>query len=342
MKLKSFFSFFLVLTLILSCCGCSFFNNGSATMVSEEEVTKAPEPSLNLAVLKNNAASLGLLELMKNAQENETNYNINVANNEKEIIKLLDEGKIDAATLPLITAIRYYNSGKTPVKMLYSASYMTVKMLSTKNDVKSVRDFKNQSIYTPGKHTLETASLFYLIHVQHLHYKDKSFTPNFKYANDYNHLLKLIDSDRVNYCVVSEPLATMVMDKYPDFKVCFEPENDYEEDLKAVNMVQDCVVITDKYLNDNPRAVETFMTRCKTSIVYSNYNTHSAAKLAELYQLVASSDLAMKMIQNSKLVFVDSSVITYNNRFLFSDTSDLITKFNLYNGYPPESDFFYR
>ncbi len=341
MKLKYLLSVFLVFALLLSCCGCSLFGNNTVTQIAEEVTKKAPEPSLNLAVLKNNSATLGLLELMKNAEENETNYNVSIATSESEIFKLLDENKIDVATLPFVSAVRYHNTGKTPVKMLYSASYMTTKLLSTKNDVQSIHNFAGKPIYTPGNKTLETSSLMYLIFSLQSTYRDRSFMPNFKYANDSDHLIKIATSGKADYCAVSEPAATLIMNQNPDMKVCYDPAEDYKE-RRASNIVQDCVIVTDKYLREHPEAVETFMTRCKTSIVYSNYNTYSAAELAELYQLVESSDLAMQMIQNSNLIFVDASAAENNNKYIFSNVSNLITEFELYDGYPPESDFYYR
>lgn len=341
MKLKSVFSVFLVLTLLFSCCGCSLFGSNTVQHNTEEEqATKTPEPSLNLAALKNNAASLGLLELMKNAEANETNYNVTVVNNDNEVYELLDSGKADVATLPLISAIRYFNKGKTPIKMLYSASYMTVKMLSTKSDIRSVRDFKEQPIYIPGKYTLETSSILHLLHHQQAYYV-ADFTPSLKYANDAEHLLSIIDSGRADYCVASEPLATRIMDKHPDLSVQFEAKDGFA-DIKYFNIVQDCVIITEQYLNDHPEAVETFMTRCKTSIVYSNYNTYLAADLAELYQIAETSDLAAKMIQNSEIIFMDASIVANQNRFFFTNNTKFMPRTELFDGYPPEADFYYR
>ncbi len=340
MKIKSLISVVLavILTFVFSACS---FNTGTVNYSDPtEESTKPSEPSLNLAVLKNNAASLGLLELMDNAANNDNNYNVSIAKNPDEIFGLLDSGKIDVATLPLISAIRYYNSGKTPIKMLYSASYMTVKTLSTTNSIKSVRDFKGHEVHMPGEYTLEAVTASLLLNHQQTYYIEK-FTPNFNYAKDTEELIKKIDSGKVKTCVVSEPLATLIMNKYPDFTLRFEPDASYTN-MSFKNVIQDCVVITDKYLQDNPEAVETFMTRCKTSIVYSNYNTYSAGELAQLYQLVESADLAMKMIQNSQIIFIDASVTDSKNRTFFSPTSKAFDITSLYAGYPPESDFYYR
>ena len=341
MKIKSIVSVILALILTFVFTACSFAPASVKYTDPTEESTKPNEPSLNLAVLKNNAASLGLVELMDNAANNDNNYNISISNNPDEIFTLLDSGKIDVATLPLISAIRYYNSGKTPIKMLYSASYITVKTLSTSSNIKSVRDFSNHKVYMPGKNTIESATTELLLNYQQAYYTGE-ITPDFEYTKDNNDLLSAIEAGKVKTCVVTEPLATQILEKYPDFTLRFEPDDSYTN-ITFANAIQDCVIITEKYLEDHPEAVETFLTRCKTSIVYSNYNNYSAGELAELYQLVESADLAMKMIQNSKIIFVDASVADSKNRSYFSSVhSTKFDKDTLFAGYPPEKDFYYR
>lgn len=338
MKKNKFFSLCMTLIILILCMvGCGKSTNElvkptqSGKVTTKKTISAYSDIKINVALIKTLPGTYTFLQLIQDSDNHLNNINFFFAKDESEAFEWLDSGKVDAANLSYIAAIRYYNVGLKTTKMFFTTSYAPEYLLTNDSNENTFRYIEKKEIYFIGRASMEE----YVFERNIVSYTRKQS----RYADDLSELFKKIESGKVENCVVSSAVLPTISAKYPEFNVV-SSVNDLSERANAYhNKTYDCFVISQDYLNENGSKIYDLASLFKTSSVFTNYHVDEAASIAVKYHIASSVDIAKDVILTSKTGYYkndENRNIGYHGNF--SDYNDYLDYY--FNGNIPHSDYY--
>ena len=261
----------------------------AATPSPSASETPAERTSVNLAML-NGPTGMGAAKLIADDAEGTTlnDYNVEVLSQPTDVTAKLSSGEVDIAALPTNVAATYYNKTES-IQMLALNTLGVLYILENGSNVNSMADLAGQTLYATG---------------QGANPAEKDVDIQWKTAEE---VQALMVSGEAKLAMLPVPAATGVLMQNSDVRAAIDFNTAWEEAGAEGTFTMGCVVVRNEFLEENPQAVEDFLTEYAASIEYVRENPEEAAPLVVEAGIVPKEPIAVAAIPQANLVCITGS-----------------------------------
>lgn len=303
MKKMTAFVLALIMALSLAACGQqapqeTTAASATAAIAEVPAETAAPAP-VDVMVL-NGTTGFGMANLMDAAANGQAAqaYNFAVETDASNIVAALANGSADIAALPTNAAAAVYNKTQGKVQVL-ALNTLGVLYLVTDGSVavESMEDLAGQTVYAPAQNP---SFIFqYLVEANGL--TDVTIDNTYAQPADLN---TAVAAGEVSIAVLPEPMVTVAKSKNPDLTVALDLTAEWDKVAPAGSLVQGCVVVRKDFVQENPAAVNTFLTEYGASIEALTSDVEGTAAKIEANGIFTKAAVAAKAIPNCNVCFI--------------------------------------
>lgn len=275
----------------------------TATPSPSASETPAERTSVNLAML-NGPTGMGAAKLIADDAAGTTlnDYNVEVLSQPTDVTAKLSTGEVDIAALPTNVAATYYNKTES-IQMLALNTLGVLYILENGSNVNSMADLAGQTVYATGQGANPEYVLDYLLTLNGVD-PDTDVDIQWKTAEE---VQALMVSGEAKLAMLPVPAATGVLMQNSDVRAAIDFNTAWEESGAEGTFTMGCVVVRNEFLEENPQAVEDFLTEYAASIEYVRENAEEAAPLVVEAGIVPKEPIAVAAIPQANLVCITGS-----------------------------------
>lgn len=296
----------------------------------------AEKININIAALKG-PTGMGMAKLMEDANEGigANNYSFTIAGEADQISAGLINGDIDIAAVPCNLASVLYNRTEGQIRIAAINTLGVLYIVETGDTITSVEDLKGKTIYSTGYGTTPQYTLNYLLSSYGLD-PDKDLT--IEYKSEATEVAALLENASDAIAMLPQPYVTTVMMNNDKVRIALDIEKEWVAKNEGSGVVTGVLVVNSQFLDNNPQAVDAFLTDYQKSANFANENIETAADLIEKHGLFKAA-VAKKAIPYCNITFIDGpemkeKVEAYLN-VLFEQNPKAV------GGAMPAEDFYY-
>lgn len=283
--------------------------------------------------------SIGLVELMERAENNETenNYSFTMEVAADTLLTMMIQKELDIALVPANVASVLYNKTEGQVVVIDINTLGVLYMLSGDESIEKISDLKGKTIYLTGKGTTPDYVLQYVLEENGLSTEDVTL----EYKAEATEVAAHLTMDENAIGLLPQPFATATMVKNDKLKTIFDMNTEWEKvvDDKQSMMVTGVTVVRKEFLEENEGAVKLFLKDHKQSAEYVNSNVEKAAALVVKTGIIEKEPIAIKAIPKCNIAYIDGkemkTALSGYLTVLFNKDAKAV------GGSLPEEDFYY-
>ena len=306
------------------------------TPVAESQApTSEPGTEINLGLL-NGPTGMGAAKLLSDNDAGETvnHYAVTLGSDPaNDILPKLNNGELDIAALPTNVAANLYNkTGK--VQLLALNTLGVLHILENGDTVNSLADLNGKTLYAINQGTNTEYVLDYLLTQNGLD-PDTDVDIQWKTSEE---VTSLMASGEIDLCMLPVPAATTVLMHNSDVRDAVDLSDAWTQSGANGTFTMGCVVVRTEFAQENPQAVQDFLTEYEASINYIKDNPEEGAALIEQYGIVPKAAIAQAAIPQANMIFVagqDMKSISSYYEVLFAADPESI------GGSIPDDGFYY-
>ena len=281
----------LLLTLSMVVCLLCSCNSGTENTVQVRVLALKGPTGIGMAKMMDDA----------NAQGNEK-YTFTIAAQPTEASAAVVGDKVDIAAVPTNLAATLFNRTEKGIKMVAINTLGSLYVLEQGNEINTVADLKGKTIYATGQGANPEYVLNYLLEKNGLKVGEDV---KIEFKAEHSELAALMASGECVLGMLPEPNVSSAMAQNSNLRIALNLNDEWnkvaDEDSK---LTMGCVVVSEKFLAENPKLVKQFLKDLEASINYAIENPKEAGALCETYGIVPKAALATKAIPNCNLTFI--------------------------------------
>ena len=283
--------------------------------------------------------SIGLVELMERAENNETEneYSFTMEVAADTLLTMMIQKELDIALVPANVASVLYNKTEGQVVVIDINTLGVLYMLSGDDSIENISDLKGKTIYLTGKGTTPDYVLQYVLEENGLTTDDVTL----EYKAEATEVAAHLTAEEDAIGLLPQPFATATMVKNENLKTIFDMNEEWEKvvDDKESMMVTGVTVVRKEFLEANEGAVKLFLKDHKQSAEYVNSNLDDAATLVVNTGIIEKEPIAKKAIPQCNISYIDGkemkTALSGYLEVLFNKDAKAV------GGSLPEEDFYY-
>lgn len=255
---------------------------------------------VNLAMLKG-PTGMGAAKLLadNDAGETRNDYAVEVAAQPSEVTGKLINGDYDIAALPTNVAANLYHKSNGQVQLLALNTLGVLYILENGDTVHSLADLKGKTLYATGQGANPEYVLDYLLTQNGLD-PDRDVTIEWRSTGD--EVAALMATGEADLALLPVPAATAVLMQNQSVRAAVDLNDAWAAAGMDGDFTMGCVVVRTEFAQNNPQAVEDFLTEYAASIAYVRDNPAQAAELVARYGITPSAAVAEAAIPQANLV----------------------------------------
>ncbi len=291
--MKKIIAIMLTLTLVVGLlCGCKGDSSANSENPTQIRVLALKGPT-----------GIGMAKMMDDAKlDGNKKYIFTVAGQPTEATAAIVGNKVDIAAVPTNLAATLYNKTEKGVKILAVNTLGSLYVLENGNEINSITDLRGRTVYATGQGANPEYVLNYLLEKNGLKVGEDV---KVEFKAEHSELASLMASGECVLGMLPEPNVSSAMAQNPDLRIALNLNEEWnkvaDEDSK---LTMGCVIVSGKFLEENPKLVKQFMKDLETSINYAVDNPKETGTLCETYGIVPKAALATKAIPNCNLTFI--------------------------------------
>lgn len=260
--------------------------------------------NISIAVLKG-PTGLGMLNLMEknNNGEAHNNYEISLYGDPSQIVGMVSNGEVEIAALPTNIAASLYNKMSGGISLMAINTLGVLYVLSDNDDIKTVSDLKNSTIFISGQGATPEYALDYILKRNGL---EPGNNVDIQFKSEHSELAALMILSNIKLGMLPEPFVTQVTLKNPNVKVVLDINEEWNKIEDYSDLSMGCLIVTNDFANKNESAVENFLKEYKESVEYTNNNVYDSAKLSNKYDIMPE-ETARIAIPKCNIVYIDGA-----------------------------------
>lgn len=244
--------------------------------------------------------SMGLVQLM-HTDDTKNTYEYTVEATPDAITPALIRGELDIALIPANLAAVLYNKTEGALQVAAINTLGVLYVLENGETVQSVADLKGKTIFSTGQGTTPEFALNYILEKNGL---DPQTDVNIEFKTEAAEVASALLADAATVAVLPQPYVSGVTMQNEDVRVALNLTEEWDKVGDGSAMVTGVAVVRKAFYEENPAAVETFLTEYAASTAYVNENpAEAAAWIAEL-GIVANAAIAEKAIPACNIVCI--------------------------------------
>lgn len=310
----------------------------SQQTTSEETSASAARVKTRISVLKG-PTGIGMVKLMadQDAGQTELDYTFSISGTPDDVVAQITSNQVDIAALPSNLAATLYQKTNRQIHLLAINTLGVLHILENGQSVNGIADLAGKKILATGQGSVPEYVLTELIRRAGI-----AGQVTIEYKAEHSELATLAASGQADLVMLPEPFATTVLAKNTNFREAVDLSDAWEESQGETDgnglLAMGCLVVTSRFAEANPDAVNTFLMEYGHSTDYVVNNPVPAGKLVAQYGILADANLAAKAIPNCHIIMIsdDQMAETLNPllRALFAANPKSI------GGKMPEQDFY--
>ena len=279
---------------------------GSSSTPSD--VTEMADPiDVNVMALKGPTA-MGMVEFMNEADSGtitDNNYHFNITAATDEVSAALAQGTTDIAAVPANLASVLYNNTEGGVQVLAINTLGVLYIVESGDTVHSVEDLRGKTIYASGKGSTPEYALEYVLSANGI---DPETDVTIEWKSEHSECVAAITSSENGIAMLPQPFVTTAETQNPSIRTALDLTEEWDKAQETGEnksaLITGVVVARTDFAEENPEAVEDFMTRYQESVDYVNSNTEAAAELVGKYDIV-TAEVAKTALPECNIVFME-------------------------------------
>lgn len=285
----------LVMSLLLVFCCISCSKKQQSAPGQEEDSTKIRVGYLN------DTATVGIATMMQKDSVNIGNYKFVNKKNTEQLIKALNDEKIDIALLPLDAAVAAYSKDQCDIKVIDISVYNDLQLLSQDKSIKSVKDLEGKKLYINNSNKTDYAALRYL-------FKQKGVTTSkikIEFEDNCADIVKALEADAKAVGLISQPAAAeAINDKLNLVIDCGKVYREYNK-----TVVSGVSVVRAEFLKEHKSCVDDYLSDHSNSISMIEFELEKTAQKVSSLKIIKSKDAAEKIIPQLEITSIAGNVM---------------------------------
>ena len=247
--------------------------------------------------------TMGIVKLMQDAAAGETAnpYEFTMEATADAIAPLLLRGELDIALVPCnLASVLYARSeGKVQVAAINTLGVLYV--LEAGDSIQSVADLAGKTIYSTGKGNTPEIALNYVLQENGL---DPETDVNIEFKTEAAEVAAAMQEDAANIAVLPQPFVTGVLKQNENVRVALSLTEEWDKVSDGSAMITGVAVVRKAFAEENPEALEAFLTEYSASTEYVNANPAEAAAWIVELEIVAAAPIAEAAIPACNIVCI--------------------------------------
>lgn len=271
--LKRILAVVLCLALAFALAGCMGKNDKddatTAPVVSGETTT---EDAYNGEKVKVAAISgptgMGMVNLMDSDR-----YAFTLTSDPTEIVSLISTKAVDIAACPLNLAANLYKKTGGNIKILGLNTLGVLYVVTNGVKINSLSELSGKTVYATG----QGATPEYIIN----HLLDKNGLADsvkVEYLSAHGELATKLAAGEVEIAILPEPFVTVATSKNKACEVALSLTDEWNSVNSDTKLAMGCVIARSDFIEENPEAVERFISDNKASVEFVNLNALAASE----------------------------------------------------------------
>ena len=303
----------LVACLILAGCGPQ---NPEPLPSDEPSLEPSAEPSdpvetfegmdINLAVLSG-PTGVGAAKLLSDsdADQSVNHYHYTICTDNEQVVAGLTSGEFDIAAIATNVAANLYNKSNGTIQIAAINTLGVLYILGPSDKpIEYLGELRGKTLYATGQGANPQYALDYLLTENGL---DPSKDVNIVWGTPDEVNVAMLQG-KADYCMLPVPAATALEAKSEGkVKSYISLSDEWDYLRNGSQLTMGCVVVRADFAEENPQAVEAFLSEYEQSIAYVQDNPDQAAALVAGYGIAPSEAIAAKAIPQCNLTFIAGS-----------------------------------
>lgn len=281
--------------------------------ITDKESEDLEQTVIKIASLKG-PTTMGMIKMMDNSDNGEyadASYQVDIYGTADEIVTQLVKGEIDAANVPCNLASVLYGKTEGNVSVAAINTMGVLYMVETGEGISDIQDLRGKKIYNTGKGTTPEYILNYILKQNGID-PEKDVEIEFKSESaEIAALLSNPETAENAVALLPQPYITIAGNSNSDLRVALNMQEEWVKVNPDSNIVTGVTLIRKDFIEENPEAVKTFLSRYKESVDYVNANTDEAAALVAKYD-IAPEAVAKKALPLCSISFITGEEMTEN------------------------------
>ena len=289
-----------IMILLLLTLLCGYL---SALGVVEFKEEPGKPRDVKIAALKGptGVSMLGLIDKNPALGEN-INVTYEIVNSPDLMTAKVLSGEVAIASFPANLAAKIYNRG-APVVLGATTGYAAFSILSSREDVSSLKDLRGKTVYNIGKGGNTEILLNYLLLRAGIE-PGRDVTVDYRYSH--LEIAPLLITGKIDLALLPEPFATMVLAKNNKVRIAADLQSEWKKIQGENSAIPVSVVIINKNLAaERPDFIRNFLREYESAIQWINGHPREGGVLAEKYMELPADTIA-SALSRLHLVFVDA------------------------------------
>ncbi|MDE7361296.1 MAG: ABC transporter substrate-binding protein [Oscillospiraceae bacterium] len=280
-------------------------NNEGSTPESSAPENSAPENTepdsapVRVVALKGPTA-MGMTKLMSDSEGSNV-YDFEIVAAVDEISPMVAQGSADIVCVPANLGSVLYNKTEGGVKALAVNTLGVLYICENGDTVNSVADLKGKTIFSSGKGATPEYALNFILKSNGL---ENDVTIEWK--SEHSECLAALLETENSVAMLPQPFVTTAQTKNEGVRVAIDL-NDAWDDLGVdSSLLTGIVIARSEFVENNPEAVNEFLSRYHDSVEFVNNNIDEGAALVGKYDIVPEA-VAKKAIPECHIVCIMGS-----------------------------------
>ena len=337
-----------LLAMLISLTACAAASTPETTAAPETVVTEAPTTEATEAPTEaavpvrlgamTGPTGIGMVKLFDDADKDTASpYTYTVKGAADELTPLLLQGELDIVSVPANLASVLYNKTEGKVKAL-AVNVLGVLYLAEYNsdEITSLTDLKGKTIYATGKGSTPEYFLRYVLTQNGL---DPDTDVTLDWKSEPSEVLAVLNGQGSGIAMLPQPYVTAAAAQLGEgFQVRLSVSEEWQKVSGGTPCTTACILVRSQFAEENPAAVERFLTDYADSAAWVNENVEAAGDLCGQYEIV-KAPIAKKAIPQCNIVSITGS----DMKAALSSCLEVLFQQNpaAVGGALPQDDFYY-
>lgn len=246
--------------------------------------------------------TMGLVKLMQDDKNGESlnDYEFTMAGAADEISGKLATGDLDMALIPANLAAVLYNNTQGKIQMTAINTLGVLYVVEAGDSIQSIEDLKGKTVLSTGKGTTPEYGLNFVLSKNGID-PAKDLTIEFK--SEATEAAAALADGSATIAVLPQPFVTTAMMNNDKLRLALSLTDEWAKVEPESAMITGVAVVNAEFAQQNPEAVQNFLSEYQASTEYVNANPQEASVWIEEAD-IAPAAVAEKAIPQCNIVCI--------------------------------------
>lgn len=247
--------------------------------------------------------TMGIVKLMQDDENGASvnDYEFTMSGTADEIVPLMVKGELDVALLPCNLASVLYNNTEGAVQVAGINTLGVLYVVEAGDAIQSVEDLRGKTIYSTGKGTTPEYGLNYVLSMNGI---DPAKDVTIEFKSEATEVAAALTSGAAEIAVLPQPFVTAALAQNENLRVALSLTDEWAKVNEESAMLTGVAIVRKEFAEQNPEAIQAFLTEYAASTEYVNENVEEAAEWIAELGIVAKAQLAQKAIPACNIVMI--------------------------------------